>query len=207
MAIENQWRKLLENALLGLFLFLLCLLLKLSSSYWLFSETDLHPTSSPRSATLFAYVPCLPPLSRTRSHYSCRHIRCHRSPSRLSSSTLANVCCLLLLLSSGLEINPGPGMADVVKCVYSVGTDEGDMLQWEICSCWSHCSCVKISISLAQTYPFVCPLCVKDSVLFTSTLIPHVRKLEGSLQTYIHLLQNTSGGALSIPVWDELAVI
>ena len=81
------------------------------------------------------------------------------------------------------------------------------MLQWETCSCWSHFSCVKISISLAQIYPFVCPLCVKDSVLLTSTLAPQVRKLEGSLQTLFHILQNTSGGALSIPVWDEFAVI
>ena len=30
-----------------------------------------------------------------------------------------------------MEINPGPDIAGVVKCVCSVGTDEGDMLQCE----------------------------------------------------------------------------
>ena len=117
----------------------------------------------------------------------------------MSSSTLANVCCLLLLLSGNVEINPGPGIADVVKCVCSVGTDDGNMLQWETCSCRSNCTCIKISISLAQTYPFVCPLCVKDSVLLTSTLVPQVRKLEGSLQRLIHLLQNNSGRCIVRP--------
>ena len=45
----------------------------------------------------------------------------------MSSSTLANVCCLLLLLSGDMEINPGLGIADAVKCVFSVGIDEGDV--------------------------------------------------------------------------------
>ena len=82
-------------------------------------------------------------------------------------------------------------------------TDVGNMIQCESCSCWSHCICTNINITLAQTYLFVCSHCVKNSVLFSSNMATQVRKLEQSLTT---LLRHTSD-TLSTPVQTELDVM
>ena len=53
----------------------------------------------------------------------------------------------------------------VVKCVCSVTADSGYMIECESCSCWLHCKCVNISSSVASTFPFICPFCIKSSII------------------------------------------
>ena len=73
------------------------------------------------------------------------------------------VIVLLLLLSGDVELNPGP-TGNQVKCVCSVNKESGHMLQCEQCSQWCHSKCMNFSASLASTYPFVCPSCMKKAV-------------------------------------------
>ena len=49
-----------------------------------------------------------------------------------------------------------------VHCVCSSTKDVGHMVECESCCQWSHCNCVSLSPSLASSYPFVCPFCIKS---------------------------------------------
>ena len=43
---------------------------------------------------------------------------------------------------------------------------------------WSHCKCVNILVSVASTYPYVCPHCVKSSVSEVSSLKASLKAIE-----------------------------
>ena len=87
---------------------------------------------------------------------------------------------LLLLLSGDVELNPGP-TGNQVKCVCSVNKDSGHMLQCEHCLQWCHSKCVNIPASLASTYPFVCPSCVKEAVTILSNVQLDLSNLKSRL--------------------------
>ena len=66
-------------------------------------------------------------------------------------------------------------------------TLHGGMLECEICSRWSHCTCVKISHRLASSFPFVCPYCIKS----TLALIPTLRSEVSQLKAHITKLEKS----------------
>ena len=90
------------------------------------------------------------------------------------------IVILLLLLSGDVELNPGP-TGNQVKCVCSVNKDSGHMLQCEHCLQWCHSKCVNIPASLASTYPFVCPSCVKEAVTILSNVQLDLSNLKSRL--------------------------
>ena len=49
-----------------------------------------------------------------------------------------------------------------VHCVCSSSEDSGHMVECEGCSQWSHSKYVGIIPSMAPTYPYVCPFCIKS---------------------------------------------
>ena len=62
------------------------------------------------------------------------------------------------------------------------------MLQCEVCLSWCHNKCVGISPSVSESYPFVCPFCVRSQLaeisslrLSIETLASRVSQLEVSL--------------------------
>lgn len=59
------------------------------------------------------------------------------------------------------SLKPGT-KADVVHCVCSSSEDVGHMVECESCSKWSHSKCVGIVQSVAHSFPFVCPFCIKS---------------------------------------------
>ena len=52
-------------------------------------------------------------------------------------------------------------MQDTICCVCLKNIESSHMVACKQCSHWSHSKCVGISISLAASFPFVCPFCVK----------------------------------------------
>ena len=54
---------------------------------------------------------------------------------------------------------------DIIRCVCSSTGDKGHMIECEQCSSWCHSKCVGVSTSLAASFPYVCPFCIK-SVFF-----------------------------------------
>ena len=121
---STKWRQLLENALLSV------------SSLSLFESKFIIPALF--RARSPSYI--LPQIGHTilicsLSAFSITNsFMLFSSLYQLSSSFLlfvlrliSVVCCYLLLLSGDVEINPGPGIADVVNCVCSVGSDQGDL--------------------------------------------------------------------------------
>ena len=55
------------------------------------------------------------------------------------------------------------------------------MLQCEHCLQWCHSKCVNIPASLANTYPFVCPSCVKETVTILSNVQLDLSNLKSRL--------------------------
>ena len=53
-------------------------------------------------------------------------------------------------------------------CILSGDIELNHMITCDSYSCWSHNSCVKIVLSVADKYPFVHPFCLKSSVLSIS---------------------------------------
>lgn len=129
-------------------------------------------------------VPLLP-LQTTFSRLSLRS-RCFLS-FRHSSFLL-----LLLLLGGDVKRNPGPpGQAALIKCVYGSFKEEGNLVECELCHFRSHCKCVKISVSLAATYPFVCDFCIKSSLVSLASINSKISSLENklsSLSSEVHVL-------------------
>ena len=97
-----------------------------------------------------------------------------------------NIGLLLLLLCGDIELNPGPD--DEVKCVCSSSEEFGQMLQCELCSHWLHCKCINISPSVAETYPYTCPFCIKNSITMLHSVQSEIRLLNDRLSR----LENTS---------------
>ena len=183
---------------LALRLFVLCILLKFSC--WLFLEP--YPPSPislavPPAPFLSRPWQCNVCLSRPFScvvHGGFDHCCSHRRRSRFHwrsspPSASALLVCLLLVISGDVETNPGPG--DTVLCICGADKD-GDMVQCEICSRWSHCSCVNIPLTLAETYPFVCPHCIKSSAVSSFSLTTQISCLENRFKTLALSLQSTS---------------
>ena len=147
-------------------MFLLCVLAHLSSlPTSRYGSEPSHPASTqlPWSCRLIS-TPLLP----LRLPSYCRFYRRLRRFSSFRHSSF--LLLLLLLLCGNVERNPGPPQATSIKCVCANAKEEGNMLECEICHSWSHCKCVKISASLASTYPFVCAFCIKSSLVSLSSL-------------------------------------
>ena len=80
------------------------------------------------------------------------------------------------------------------------------MLQCEQCSCWLHNECVNVPAHVADNFPFICPLCIKSSLSFISSLKSeishlkaHIVKLEKScksLSTQLSVLQPITGPSI-----------
>ena len=137
------------------------------------------PSPLPRVLSVCWLPPALPGRYRHRSHSLTRSRR--SVSSRISAYRHSTLLLLLLLLCGDVEPNPGPPQPTSVKCVCTSAKEEGTMLQCEVCHFWSHCRCVKILVSLASTFPFVCPFCVKSSVVSLSSLSNRLSALECNL--------------------------
>ena len=85
---------------------------------------------------------------------------------------------LLLLFSGNVELNHTDNQ---VKCVCSVGKGFGHMLQCENCLQLCHNKYVNISASLASTYTFVCPTCVKEAETMLSNVQSNLSNLKSRL--------------------------
>ena len=115
-----------------------------------------------------------------------RHYRFLRSPLRTRTLPLfvhdlsrrkSTVILLIILLSGDIELNPGPS-GNEVKCVCLSARESGHMIQCEHCSRWSHSKCVGVIPSVADSYPFICPFCVKSAISSISTLHSEISKLQ-----------------------------
>ena len=61
------------------------------------------------------------------------------------------------------KLSKKPGKSsDSVHCVCSSTEDVGHMVACESCCRWSHSKCVGLTASIAPSYPFVCPFCVRS---------------------------------------------
>lgn len=76
---------------------------------------------------------------------------------------------------------------DSVRCVCSSAEDSGDQLQCEICFSWCHNNCVGISPSVVETYPFVCPFCIRS-----------MAKLQDSVSSLRLELQETTSRVINL---------
>ena len=61
--------------------------------------------------------------------------------------------------------------------------DSGRMLECEVCSCWSHCECVSLTVALAPIFPFDCPYCVKFLLARVSALSSEVSALQAQVSS------------------------
>ena len=146
------------------------------------SKPSAQPTS-PQSFCRPISVPLLP-LQTTLSRLS---LRSRRFVSFRHSSFLL----LLLLLGGDVERNPGPPQAASIKCICGSFKEEGNLVECELRHLWSHCKCVKISVSLAATYPFICAFCIKSSLVSLASINSKISSLENklsSLSSEIHVL-------------------
>uniref|UniRef100_A0A1X7UGB3 PHD-type domain-containing protein n=1 Tax=Amphimedon queenslandica TaxID=400682 RepID=A0A1X7UGB3_AMPQE len=71
----------------------------------------------------------------------------------------------------------------LVHCVCSSQEDIGNMVECESCNKWSHCKCVSLPPSLAASYPFVCPFCIKSLFSRLSTLESEVTSLSNRISS------------------------
>ena len=108
----------------------------------------LHGSYSPAPPPLTLPAFCLHPLPP-----SYFHAWQQTSPSSLPQPSVFLPSFFLVVLLLSLS-----GLGDTVACVCGADIDDydGTLVQCEVCSRWSHCPCVNISVSLAETYPFVC---------------------------------------------------
>ena len=138
----------------------------------------------PAFTGLFPVLPPIPPPPLMPRGMS-RRLGRRTAPWFYSRRRAASVLFLLLLLCGDVEVNPGPAppmqVVGIVKCVCSSSKDVGSMVQCDTCNNWSHCKCVHITASHAPSYPFVCPHCVKSSVLDISCLKSHLSLLASNL--------------------------
>ena len=70
-----------------------------------------------------------------------------------------------------------------VHCVCPLSEDSGCMVECEVCSCWSHCKCVGLTVALAPSFPFVCPYCVKSLFARVSALSSEVSALQAQVSS------------------------
>ena len=115
-----------------------------------------------------------------------------------STVTTATAVC------GDVQLNPGPS-DDEVKCASSSNKESGQKLQCEQCLHWLHCKCVNMSSSVAKTYPYTCPFCVKSAITTFSSvhseiclLNDHLSQLEAA--KYGHKLQDEKDDLGSIQV-------
>lgn len=65
---------------------------------------------------------------------------------------LSRISIWLMLSTSRLSGDVETNMAQLILSnVCVTNDDQGDMMQCETCSCWSHCKCVSIPITLAES--------------------------------------------------------
>ena len=74
------------------------------------------------------------------------------------------------------------------------------MVECEACSQWSHSKCVGITSSLAPTYPYVCPFCIKS--VFSQ--IEEIRTEVSVLQSQLSSLELSINCDVSPPVQSEI---
>lgn len=92
-----------------------------------------------------------------------------------------------------------PSTPESIRCVCST-SDPGHMLECEQCLCWSHCKCVGISASLAASYPFVCPFCIKS--LFSE--LSAIKAKVADTQARVAHLETSVNEVIPAPVRKEL---
>ena len=73
------------------------------------------------------------------------------------------------------------------------------MVECEACSQWSHSKCFGIIHSLAPTYPYVCPFCIKS--LFSQ--IKEIRTEVSDLQSQLSYPESSINCDVSPPVQSE----
>ena len=115
-----------------------------------------------------------------------RHKRFLSKPTHLSFLSFEDftrgglVFAPLLLLSGNVETNPGP-TGNQVRCIRSIHKESRHMLQCRHCLQWCHSRRINISPSLANTYPFICPFCVKDAVTTISNVNLEISSFQSCL--------------------------
>lgn len=72
---------------------------------------------------------------------------------------------------------------NTVHCVCSSFEDSGHMVECETCSCWSHSKCVGLTLAVAPSYPFVCPLCVRSLFARLDNLSTEISALRAQVST------------------------
>ena len=87
-----------------------------------------------------------------------------------------------------------------VHCVCSSSKYSGHMVECEACSQLSHSKCVGIIPSLAPTYPYVCPYCIKS--VFSQ--IEEIRTEVSDLQRQLSSLELSINCDVSPPVQSEI---
>ena len=72
------------------------------------------------------------------------------------------------------KLSKKPGKSDSVHCVCSSTEDVGHMVECESCCRWSHSKWVGLTFSIAPSYPFVCPFCLRS-------LFSHLSAIESKI--------------------------
>ena len=114
-----------------------------------------------------------------KQYYVGRPRRRNRATARPSKQQF--IFAVMFLLCGDVECNPGP-VSDVVKCVCLSWEDVGRMIQCDLCDKWCHCKCVLVPASVSSTYPFVCPHCIKSSIVTISDLKTQLSVIANTLQ-------------------------
>ena len=79
-----------------------------------------------------------------------------------------------------------------MKCVFSSLEDGGHMLECELCTCWSHCSCIGISPSVASSMlSLYLSICVKSSFTLLSSLQSEILKLSNRVDMLESTIDST----------------
>ena len=97
---------------------------------------------------------------------------------------------------------PGPAKKKVesVRCVCSSTVDSGHMVECERCKMWCHSKCVGVAQSIASTFPFICPFCVKTvfSVLdsLNNTILNQTKEIL-ALREEVDVLKNSLSDKLT----------
>ena len=65
-----------------------------------------------------------------------------------------------------------------IRCPCSIREENGHMIECEFCNSWCHNNCVSISPSVAPNYPFVCPFCIKSTLLKIEPCISELRSFQ-----------------------------
>ena len=90
---------------------------------------------------------------------------------------------------------------DTICCVCLKNTESSHMVACEQCSHWSHSKCVGISISLAVSFPFVCPFCVKT---IFSELLSIIRASISSACSRLSVIESSYSDLIPPAVQREL---